>query len=792
MTDMLGRLTMSLAGRYTIERELGQGGMATVYLAHDVRHDRQVAVKVLLPDLAAAVGTERFLREIRTAARLSHPHILPLYDSGEAAGTLFYVMPLASGESLRERLGRDVQLPIGEALQIVREVAEALAHAHTQNIVHRDIKPENILLSGGHAVLADFGIAAVLGAAGDAKLTGTGMAIGTPTYMSPEQAAGERVDGRSDVYSLGCVLYELLAGTPPFAGPSAQAVVARHLADPVPSIRTVRATVPMVLERAVMKAMAKVPADRFTTASEFAAALPRDVHLLDAGTEALSPSNSPRPRGGRVWARATGIGLALLLVLGISARVAGLWGPGRGTGRAIKYLAVMPIQNLTGDTSQLYLAEAVTVQIATGLSQIAALRVVALKDLGTIEARDRFVRDNRIDVVLGGSLTRSGSAVRITVQLSSATTGQLLPGGRSYDGDDRHIFDLEAEVARSVADSIRVTMTPQERSRLTTERRAVNSEALDAYVRGLHFAAGVTEPDKRKGVYWFQQAIAKDSAYATAWAGLAMVYTDIGYLGMDRPDVAFPLARNAADRALTLDSSLGDAHVATGYVAFYNEWNFAVAERDILRGLALDPRSATDHWIYGMLLTAMNRPDSAIAEVRRAQVLDPASLLIHGASARSYYNAGRYSDAITQSLSTLELDSNYSRSHYWLGKSYEQTQRPADAIREFEKAVRLAPIPVNIAALGHAQAGAGDRARAEQVLRDLQERSRSSYVSSFDIATVYAGLGDKARALEWLEKSYDERAPVLVFLSVDPQFIGFKDDPHFRDLLRRIGTQTRS
>ena len=247
----LDQLSIDLAGRYAIERQLGVGGMATVYLARDIRHDRRVALKVLLPDLAAAVGTERFLREIRTAARLSHPHILPLHDSGEAAGTLFYVMPLAEGESLRERLTREVQLPLDDAVQIVREVAEALAHAHAQGVVHRDIKPENILLMGGHAVVADFGVAAVLGAAGSTKLTGTGMAVGTPTYASPEQAAGERVDGRSDVYSLGCVLYELLAGTPPFTGPSVRAVVSRHMADAVPSIRTVRATVPAALERVV-------------------------------------------------------------------------------------------------------------------------------------------------------------------------------------------------------------------------------------------------------------------------------------------------------------------------------------------------------------------------------------------------------------------------------------------------------------------------------------------------------------------------------------------------------------
>jgi len=786
----LEQLTADLAGRYTIERQLGAGGMATVYLAHDVRHDRRVALKVLLPDLAAAVGTERFLREIRTAARLSHPHILPLYDSGEAGGTLFYVMPLAEGESLRERLAREVQLPLEDALQSVREVAEALAYAHAQGIVHRDIKPENILLLGGHAVVADFGIATVLGATGSGRLTGTGIAVGTPTYMSPEQAAGERVDGRSDVYSLGCVLYELLAGTPPFTGPSVQAVVARHQADPVPRLRTVRATVPVALESVVLKALAKVPADRFATAWEFARALPRHADLRDTRDEVTEATVDTRPRGGRRWAWAAVAGTGLVLMLAVG-RAAGLFGRAAGAS-AIRSLAVLPFRNLTGDTAQMYLADAVTGEIQAGLGQIAALRVIPLEDLPSAEARDRYVKVNRIDAVLDGFLTRSGNEVRITVQLTSATTGQVLPGSRSFNGTSGDLLGLESEVARSVADSIRVSMTPQERSRLTAVRPAVSPEAVDAYVRGFHFAGGVTPQDKRQGVHWFQQAIARDSTYAAAWAGLARCYTDIGYLGFDRPDAAFSRARTAADRALALDSTLGDARAAIGYVEFFNEWNFTAAERDFRLGLALDPRNATDHFIYGMFLTAMNRRDEAVAEVRVAQRLDPASLLIHAASARSYYNAGRYHDAIRQSLSTLELDSLYSRAHYWLGMSYEQTLQPADAIKEFERTVAIAPVPMNVAALGHAYAVAGQRAAAQRALGQLQVLSRSTYVSPFDVATIYAGLGDRSRTMEWLEKAYEGRVPSLVFLAVDPRFSDLKADPQFRDLLHRIGLSAGS
>src|SRR5437867_5132388 len=274
LADALHRLQAALADRYTIERELGRGGMATVYLAQDDKHRRLVALKVLRPELAAALGPERFLREIETAAGLNHPHILPLHDSGEAAGWLYYVMPLVEGESLRSRLDRERQLPLADALQIAREAADALSYAHRHNVVHRDIKPENILLSSGHALVADFGIARAITVAGGERLTQTGVTVGTPGYMSPEQASGEQeLDGRSDVYSLACVLYEMLAGNPPFLGASARAILARQSLDPVPRLRTVRETVPAEFERAVVKALAKAPADRFTTATQFAEAL---------------------------------------------------------------------------------------------------------------------------------------------------------------------------------------------------------------------------------------------------------------------------------------------------------------------------------------------------------------------------------------------------------------------------------------------------------------------------------------------------------------------------------------
>src|SRR5438874_10374052 len=365
LIDPLARVQAALAGRYTIERELGRGGMATVYLAQDRKHHRQVAIKVLKPELAAALGPERFLREIDTAARLNHPHILPLHDSGEAEGFLFYVMPYVDGESLRDRLSREKQLPLGDALQIAREVADALSYAHSHDVVHRDIKPENILFEAGHAVVTDFGIARAITAAGGEKLTGTGIAVGTPAYMSPEQAAASaRVDERSDIYSLGCVLYEMLAGEPPFTGPSAESIVRQHLAAAPPQVSAMRAAVPPAIDEAIVRALAKTPADRFATAAEFVVAL-------------AAPAPRVRATGRRTSRLAAGAAATLL------AAAAGLFVLSRphGTpalaGRTGQSIAVLPFVNVSGAPQEEYLSDGISEELINALSKLPQLQVVA-------------------------------------------------------------------------------------------------------------------------------------------------------------------------------------------------------------------------------------------------------------------------------------------------------------------------------------------------------------------------------------------------------------------------------
>jgi serine/threonine-protein kinase len=776
--DLLERLQSALADRYAIERELGRGGMATVYLARDLKHGRPVALKVMRPELSSALGPDRFLREIGIAGRLQHPHILSLHDSGEAGGTLYYVMPLIEGESLRARLAREIQLDVTEAVGIASQVADALIYAHAAGVLHRDIKPENILLSAGHATVADFGIARALDTVGSERLTETGLALGTPSYMSPEQAAGSQaLDARSDLYALGCVLFEMLAGEPPFTGPTAQAIMARHAMDPVPSLHTIRSTIPAALQQVLNKALAKVPADRFATVEQFQRAL---ASALQAPQDSRQPSR---------WRRRVVPGLAVAAVVGgIAAGVrANLSAPRAGApvGEAvIRALAVESFENLTGDSDQVYLAKGSTDQVETELAQIGSLRVIGLDEARGSAA---IAAARRLDMgaVLSGSLQRAGNVVRITARLRSTETGQAI-WARSFDGDLSTILQLQADVARAVAERIRVS--PGERSRATGSRPQVTPAAYEAYVRGAYFRDKGTDATSQTAIGYFAKAIDADPTFAAAYAGMAECYSSLGYNGALAPEIAFPKARAAATRALELDSTLADAHRALAYQLLFGEWDFVGADREYARAVALDPSDGNALWLRGMYLAAMKRTTEAIAAVEQAQQLDPLSLMIQAASARAYYSARQYPEAVAQAKVSLELDSTYPRARFWVGMAQEQLGKPDEAIRELKATIaKGGPTTIYVAALGHVYATQGRRGEALQILDDLQSRAKSQYVSPLDIATVHLGLGDKDAALALLERAVDTHDGGLVFLAVDPRYDPVRQDPRFLRVLRRIG-----
>ncbi|HEY7681661.1 MAG TPA: protein kinase, partial [Gemmatimonadales bacterium] len=572
MPDLLNRLQASLADRYRIERELGRGGMATVYLAHDLRHDRPVALKVLHPELAQLLGPERFLREIRLSARLQHPHILVVHDSGDADGQFWFTMPYVEGETLRSRLLREQQLPVDDALRITREVADALHYAHQHGVIHRDIKPENILLSGPHAVVADFGIARALAPESDERLTESGFSLGTPQYMSPEQALAERDLGpRTDIYSLGCVLYEMLTGEPPYTGPTPQAVIAKRLSEPVPHLRTGR-EVPPALERAVTRALARLPADRFGTAAEFAAAIqPARLAESVSTRDTLSKTRLRLPAA---------IGIALVL-LALGGYAAFRWMKPTGVA-PLASAAVLPFVDLSPQKDQEYFSDGLTEELITALSQVPGLRVPARTSSFQFKGQNPDVHEvgRKLDVgaVLEGSVRKSGNRLRVSAQLINVKDGYQL-WSESYDRDLADVFAVQEDVARSIVGALRVRLAPARDSALAI-RPTADLEAYDLYLKGRFAWNQRNGPALQDAVRYLEQAVTRDSTFARAWAALADAYILVVPYAGGSPADTWRKAQRAAGTALALDSTSAEAYTSLGYGNMIYAWNWPAAEQN--------------------------------------------------------------------------------------------------------------------------------------------------------------------------------------------------------------------
>src|SRR5947208_2249499 len=672
MLEILARLKAALADRYAIDRELGHGGTATVYLAKDLKHGRSVAVKVLRPELAAALGAERFLREIEIAARLSHPHILPLHDSGEAAGFLYYVMPFVEGESLRDRLNREPQLPIDEAVRIAREVATALSHAHGHNLVHRDIKPENILLSGGEAVVADFGIARAIVAAGADKLTDTGLAVGTPGYMSPEQAmAQQHIDGRADIYALGCVLYEMLAGHPPFLGTTAQEILARHTLDPVPPLRTIRRELPEAIEHAVRKALAKAPADRWRSPAAFSEALGRAV---------APPSVTRRA------ARSLG-----LVAVGVAALVAGYVVLTRRPGSSAQpsqSIAVLPFQNVGGDVNNEPFSDGMTDEITTALGKVEGLRVTARSVVFRFKGKnvvpEEIGRQLHVLYVLNGGVRMGGNRRRVSAQLINVARGNET-WAEEYDRDarDRDVFAVQDEITRAIVAALRVHLSGAASAALA-KHATVSPEAHDLYLQGRYFFAKRDSASLRKAQEYFESSIHTDSTYALAWSGLSDAYSHRAVWGYVAPHDIFPKAKAAALRARALDSTLVEVHTSLGFIAQFYDCDWPTAGREFDQALRIDPRYAEAHLFHAWYFVATNRMDEAVSEVQTAVTLDPFSTVNNARLASMLFYARRYNETLAQSRHLLELDSTSVQGRVELARAYLQLGRCAEALAALE------------------------------------------------------------------------------------------------------------
>jgi serine/threonine protein kinase/tetratricopeptide (TPR) repeat protein len=777
--NVLDRLQAALPDRYHLERELGRGGMATVYLADDLKHHRKVALKVLKPELAATLGVERFLREIELSARLTHPHILPLHDSGNADGLLYYVMPYVEGESLRSRLVREKQLPVGEAVQIAREVADALGYAHAHGVVHRDIKPENVLLQSGHAVVADFGIARAVSVAGASHLTETGLAVGTPAYMSPEQASGEPdVDGRSDLYSLGCVLYEMLSGETPYTGVTPQAILAKKLTEPVPRVTVVRETVPVGVEAALVRALAKLPVDRFATTQQFSQALA--VTSADQGIAAAAGVPRAAHRS-KVWRR--GAWATLVVLLG----VAGWWGAHQVRHPGIRRLAVLPLASFTNDSTKAYFAEGVHDALIFELQQ-AGIRVLGrtsvLQYAHTEKPIHEIARELGVDGIIEGSLRRSGDSVQLALRLIDARTEETR-WQASYPGDVGSMLALYHGVTQGIAGEIRSTLSPQVSARLPSAR-SVDPQVYDDYLQGQFYFHRLNPGDLDHAFEYFQRALQRDSTYAPAWAGISLVWAARNVTGAARPDEAISRSIAAARRALELDSTLAEVQYPAA-LALWQNWDWAGTERAFRRALEINPSYADARAYYSHYLHIMKRPREARAQMDSALSLDPLNALIHGLNGVELLDQGSAFEALDEFQKAL--DGGNIPMGMNVVQALAQAGRPEEALGEMRR-ILFAGDPEALGALSSGYEAGGFR-EAMRRLADLSAGRPSAMTGGpFVVADWYALAGDADRTIEWVNRAVESRDANAAYVGEWADFAFVREDPRFQSLLRQMGLPT--
>ena len=745
--DTLEKLKTALSDRYDVQRELARGGMGHVFEARDLKHGRSVAIKILDPELAASIGPTRFRSEIETVARLSHPHIVPLFDSGDAAGLLYYVMPLVVGEPLRQRIARDRQLAIDDAIRIAREVADALHYAHDQGLIHRDVKPENIVLSGGHALVLDFGIARS-SAPARASDTSTLVAIGTPTYMSPEQISGAEIDGRSDQYALACVVYEMVTGQPPFTGPTGESVLAQHRSMAPRPATSLRPAAPGAVTQALARALSKSPADRFPTVAAFSGALTGASEPFAAGSGLSTPT-------------------------------------GLGKGRFM--LAVLPLENRSADPEQEYFTDGMTEELITHLGRLqpkrlgVIARTSAMRYRKTSKSVQEIGRELSVDYLLEGSVRRAGDRVRITTQLIQVAD-QSHVWSETYERRLADVFALQDEVAAAVAKALAVELVA---SQLPTQSvtEVTNSEAFEAYLKGRFHWNKRTPESLRLAIQWFERAIEVDPKFARAYAGLADVYTvQVTYL-QEPAEVAYPRAARAARRAIELEPRSVEARTSYAGVLMHGDGQ-GDARREFETALEIDPNYVPALYWGSIQLVGQGRFEDALECANRARRLDPLSVTVEIVYANIYFFWGRWVEALRHYRSATELEPRMPWTHMRMVLCLAAMGQLEEALRQVDEldsglrgSLELVSARANI--LG--RLGRIDEARA--IIAKLDERSKGEYVAWAHFAYALAGVDAREALLEVLSQASQKNNIGRLMLKHDPAFEAIRNDPRFLSVL---------
>jgi serine/threonine-protein kinase len=792
---------------YKILTQLGAGGMGEVYLAQDTTLDRKVAIKVLPEKLVAdEQARRRLVREARAAAILDHSNICSIYEVGEADGRSFIVMQYVGGETLDAQMKKK-PLTLSEVCSIASQVADALAEAHAQSIIHRDIKPANIMISSrGQAKVMDFGLAKSLPrslgseAETQSALTDPGTILGTLPYMSPEQVSGEELDPRTDIFSFGAMVYEMVSGRHPFKDASAAATASAILTREPPPLIRFSPDVPDELQRIVRKCLEKNRQQRYQSARDLAIDLEnirrqyestqlppasRDRSALVEQT-LVQPKSKPQ-QSSRLW-RLAFVGSALAaLITATLVYVVRSYRSSSAVTSPIQSLAVLPLQNLSGDSAQEYFADGMTEALTTELAKLGALRVIsrtsAMQYKAAPKSLPEIARELNVDGVVEGSVVRSGQRVKIDVNLIRAGSDQHL-WGQSYVRDMTDILVLQSDVARDIARQVQVQLSAADTARLSSAAK-VNPEAEDDYLRGRFYWNKGEREDLETARKYFQQALEKDPRYAPAYVGLADYYSVLPFYTNARPDEVFPKAKENVAKALEIDASLPEAHGTRAYILTYYDWDWKAAEPEFQRALALNPNDAKVRERYSRFLSSLGRIPEALAELERARLLDPNELGIKANLGVVYYFARQYDQAIEALQKILHDHPDFDTAHWGLGLAYSGKGDYEHALPELERVAKGGG-PNSLASLGYVYGRMGRSKEARDILAEMQKRAKETAVSGYQFAVVHIGLGETESALQSLEQAYRDHSTTLGYIKMDPRLDSLHGHPRFQALLLQM------